>query len=599
MARGGPATEVLVEIVGAGRGAVARPAFGPGEEIRMSSATLGDARVGDLARVLVRGRSARVLEVFGSARAPGPVMAAFLAANARGYGAARAAEREVADLVEGDPLSDPGRRDMTAQDVVTIDPEGAKDHDDAIAAAIDGDCVRLWVHIADVSHYVLPGSGIDRDAGRRGCSVYVPGLVDPMLSPRLSGDLCSLRPGVPRRVMTAEMVIGADGVVRETHLYRAVIRSERRLTYPQVDAHFGGAALGAAGLEATIAAARMAAERLRARRTARGALEIGSSEPVWSLGPRRVEGVSLETQTAAHRLVEDCMVAANEAVAAYLIARRAPAVFRFHADPDQHQVERLYAQLAALDVATPALAEGHLGPAERREAVRAAATAVARHLQAVGVRGEPHGDALWVLVLRSLKQAFYSADHVTHSGLASPAYLHFTSPIRRYPDLLVHRALAGALGIGPLGPAHAELEAAAAESSESERAAADLERRADRICAALLLEETLRGGDWDQVFDGEVTGLIAHGAFLRFGTAFEGMLPVRPRAGGDLALDQFEVGLVDSEGRHVIRLGDRVPVRVAEIEPLRGRVRLERADAPVPVHQARRRAQRRLARGPR
>lgn len=293
------------------------------------------------------------------------------------------------------------------------------------------------------------------------------------------------------------------------------------------------------------------------------------------------------------------MIAANEAVAQYLIARKTPTVFRYHADPDQHQVERVYAQLAALGVATPPLPEGHLGPGERREAVRLAGEAVGTHLRAARARGEGEGSALWVLVLRAVKQAFYSADSCTHSGLASAAYLHFTSPIRRYPDLLVHRALVGALGIDVEGPTHAELEVAAAESSETERAATDLERKADRICGALLLEQELNAGDWANPFDAEVTGLIGTGAFLRFGVAYEGFLPIRPASGGQLTLDDAEIGLVTPEGVHEVRLGDRLPVRVAEVDALRGRVRLERADQRLAARDARARSHRRMARRPR
>jgi ribonuclease R len=293
------------------------------------------------------------------------------------------------------------------------------------------------------------------------------------------------------------------------------------------------------------------------------------------------------------------MIAANESVAEYLIRRKAPTVFRYHADPDQHQIDRLYAQLAALDVATPPLPERELGPAERRTAVQAAGMAVGRHLAARAAGGHVDGTALWVLVLRALKQAFYTPDSMTHSGLASPAYLHFTSPIRRYPDVLVHRALVGALGIGPTGPDHTELEVAARDSSDAERAAVDLERRADRICSALLLEQHLRGDDWAEVFAGEVTGLISQGVFVRFGTAFEGFLPARAFAGGDLALDESEIGLVDGSGQRVVRLGDFCEVRVAAIEPLRGRVRLERAATKVAEGAARRRAHQRMARGPR
>ena len=204
-----------------------------------------------------------------------------------------------------------------------------------------------------------------------------------------------------------------------------------------------------------------------------------------------------------------------------------------------------------------------------------------------------------MLVLRAVKQAFYSADASTHSGLASPAYLHFTSPIRRYPDLLVHRALVGALGIDTDVPTRADLEIAAAESSDAERAAVDLERKADRICAALLLEQELNAGDWTRSFDAEVTGLIATGVFLRFGIAYEGLLPMRGQGGVELTLDDAEVGLVDPSGRPAIRLGDRLAVRVAEIDALRGRVRLERADQRLAARDARIRSHRRTARRPR
>ncbi|HWH14000.1 MAG TPA: RNB domain-containing ribonuclease [Miltoncostaeaceae bacterium] len=581
MPRGGPAAEVVAEMVAAGRAAAARPAFAPGADIPMSARTRGEAAVGDLVRMLVQGRQARILEVYGPARAPGAVMAALLADEGRGHGFRREVEAEVAAIADDDPLADPGRRDLRDQDVVTIDPQGAKDHDDAIAARHEGDDVRLWVHIADVSHYVPAGGAIDREAARRGTSVYVPGTVEPMLPARLSADLCSLRPGVDRRAVTAEMRVDPAGELHDVRFHRSVIRSEGRLTYPEVDAHLGGAPLpGGAGLAATVAAAREASRRLRERRRRRGALEVDGGEPVWSLAPDRVEGVHREHQTPSHALVEDCMIAANEAVARFLIARRAPTLFRFHEDPAQVRVERLHAQLEALDVAAPPLREGPLAPSERREAARAAGEAVTRHLAAARARGEPaRGAALWGLVLRALAQAHYTADAVGHSGLASAAYTHFTSPIRRYPDLLVHRALLDALGLGPPGPDAAELSVAGPSSSESEREAAAIERRADRICAALLLEQELRG-DPDAAVVAEVTGLVPGGAFVAWGEVFEGFLPARRMTDAELVLDPLEVALADGTGRRVLRLGDPVAVRVTDVEPLRGRVTVEPADGP-------------------
>lgn len=598
-ARGGPATEIVAEIVGAGRGAAARPAFERGVEIPMSPRTRGDAVVGDLVRLVVRGRQARVIDVFGSSRAPGPVMAGLLASEGMGHGFPRRVEEEVALIREGDPLADPGRHDLTAQDVVTIDPQGAKDHDDAIAARIDGDDVRLWVHIADVAHYIEAGGQIDREAARRGTSVYVPGTVEPMLPARLSNDLCSLRPEVVRRTLTVEMRVDPAGEVHDTRFYRAAIRSERRLTYPEVDRHLEGAPLGPAGMEATVAAAREASRRLRARRRRRGALEVASGEPVFDLGPDRVRGVHLEEQTESHMIVEDCMIAANEAVARYLIARHRPTLFRYHADPDGARLERLYGQLEELGVATPPLPEGALGATERREAAVRALAAVERHLAAARTRGEaPRGGALRTLVLRSLSQAYYAPGQVGHSGLASAAYLHFTSPIRRYPDLLVHRALVDALGIGPPGPAKDELEIAGVTSSEAEREAAGMERRADAICAALLLGEALVRDGWETVFTGEVTGLVPGGAFVGFGEVFEGFLPARRISDEELLLDPLEVALAGARTGRGVRLGETVEVRVADMEPLRGRVSLEPVDAGAP-RGVRSRQARRRARAPR
>ena len=197
--------------------------------------------------------------------------------------------------------------------------------------------------------------------------------------------------------------------------------------------------------------------------------------------------IRLEGQTAAHSLVEECMIAANEAVARYMIARAAPTVFRHHEEPAQSRIELLYAQLEELGVPTPPLPGGELGPAGCRRAAADAAREVARYIQARRLDGR----ALWPLVLRALRQAYYSPAEPGHSGLASPAYLHFTSPIRRYPDLLVHRGLLDALGIGDPGPGPAELDEAADHCSATEREAAAVEHRADAICAAFLLRDRL------------------------------------------------------------------------------------------------------------
>jgi ribonuclease R len=506
-------------------------------------------------------------------------MAALLASAGLGRPFPKAVLAEADAAAEQAAVEDPGRHDLTDQRVITIDPEGAKDHDDAIAVAVEGDCIRLWVHIADVARYVPFGGPIDREAARRGCSVYVPGTVDPMLPERLSNDICSLRPGADRKVVTVEMLVDAAGEVGETRFARTTVHSRRRLTYPEVDRLFAGGSLGDAALEADLDLLRTLAERLRRRRMARGALGIETVEPTFRFDGERLLGVRMEGQSEAHSLVEECMIAANEAVAGHMIARGRPTIFRRHEDPQAGSIELLYERLAALGVAAPELPEGPLTPAQCAQASVRASQAVAAHTARHG-----GARALSVLVLRALRQAHYSAEFVGHSGLASSAYLHFTSPIRRYPDLAAHRALLDALGLGPPAADATDLAIEAERSSLAERDATALERRADRVCLAFLLIEVLRG-DPDRVFEGEVTGIGESGAFVAYGAelAFDGYLPARMIEGDWWRPDPLDVMLVGDDTGRRIAIGDPISVRVVDVELLRGRVDLAPADAPLPT----------------
>jgi len=575
MARGRTGTQFVAEMVPAGRRMAARPAFEAGPEIPLIKAKRGDARMGDLVTARMKGGGCEVVAIHGPSTQAGAAIRALIAHEGlgRGFGPKARDEAQGAARTRDEPDAD--RRDLRDQRVITIDPEGAKDHDDAIAVAAEGEGIRLWVHIADVSRYVTAGGAIDREAERRGCSVYLPGTVDPMLPEILSNDVCSLRPGEDRKAITAHMLVMPDGSVTAEGFHRSLIRSDRRLTYPEVDAFLEGRAdLGDAVMEGDVRLAMELARRLRARRMRRGALDIVTSEPRFRFDGDRVESVEMETQTDSHSLIEECMIAANEAVARFLIAKRVPAIYRVHADPDQVAIEDLWARLEILGIPVPPLAEGVLTAEQRRDAAGVAAHAIRLQVDRTGEGGA----SLPYMVLRALQKAVYRPDETSHSGLASPAYLHFTSPIRRYPDLVVHRALAHALGLGEPAPDAAMLPEVARDASDRERDATDLERRADRMCLAYLLAQSTHGDDWDRPRDGEVTGVGQSGLFITFDGVFDGFLPFRKIPDDHYVPDEFSAEAVGEETGRRFRLGDAVRVRVHDIEPLRGRVTLEIAE---------------------
>ncbi|MBS1879196.1 MAG: RNB domain-containing ribonuclease [Actinobacteria bacterium] len=469
------------------------------------------------------------------------------------------------------------RRDLTELATFTVDPASARDFDDAVSAQREGEGFRLWVHIADVAAHVRPGSPLDLEARRRANSTYVPGAVEPMLPDALSSDACSLAPGAERLAVTTEIELGADARPLSTRFYRSLIRSDARLDYDQLDAIFAARAPAPAAVDEPLAAAReLAAELGEWRRGSE--LEVESAEPEFSFdaegdvtAARRVE------QTESHRLIERLMILTNEEVAQFLVARRVPAIYRVHPQPDPPRIERLLEQLAALGIPTPPLGQG-LSP---RSAGAVAAEASRLVLREARRRG--HGrEAYMSLVLRSLKQASYSERNSGHAGLGSEAYAHFTSPIRRYPDLVAHRALLAALGEGEEAPSLRTAREAAAHSSARERESAKIERTADDVCAAHLLERELGQRGLDAVFAGEVSGVIRAGAFVAFGgelgDVYEGMLPARALPGDRYELDRAEVALVGrGDGARAIRLGDPLRLRVAGVDSGRGRADLELA----------------------
>ena len=269
-------------------------------------------------------------------------------------------------------------------------------------------------------------------------------------------------------------------------------------------------------------------------------------------------------------LVEELMIGANEHVAAFLAGRRRPALFRVHERPDPHSIALLVSQLADLEVPTPPVPE-RLTPEQAAELAGSVSRQVSDYVAASG-RGR---EAFPQLVLRALKQARYAPYNLGHAGLASPAYCHFTSPIRRYPDLVVHRALLLELGLDDEAPPD-ELETLAEHASAREREAAQLEYLADDICLAWLLEDRLRVRGWEEPWDGEITGAISSGLFVRFGEVFEGLLPARRLGRERFEIDRLGVSMAGRTSGRRYRLGDRVTVRVQSVDRPRGRVLLDR-----------------------
>jgi ribonuclease R len=473
-----------------------------------------------------------------------------------------------------DSAAPPDRRDLRSLPTFTVDPATARDFDDAISATEEeGDGRRrVWVHIADVSAYVRPGSLLDRDAYRRGTSVYVPGAVEPMLPKALSNNACSLVPGQDRMAVTVELSFDGDRVTQSA-FYRSVIRSDERLDYGRVDQIFAGRERAAEGWGEGLACARAVASALAQRRAAQGALTLDSAEPEFEFD-RQGNVVSIERieQTESHRVIEHLMIAANEQVAKLLESRRVPTLFRVHERPDGAAAERLVEQLASLGVPTPPVPKGHLTPQQASEVIGEASQLIERWVGSTG-RGRR---ALTSLVLRSLKQAYYDGRNRGHAGLQLSSYCHFTSPIRRYPDLVCHRALLSAVGGDEPAPDRAWVAEAGPWSSAREREAMSIERDADDIARCFLLERRLRGTDPDEVLEGEVVGLAGAGAFVAFGPdgGFEGMLPVRLLRGDWWELNEEATMLVGTRGGATIRLGDSVEVRVGRIDAARGRVDL-------------------------
>ena len=568
-----------------GRFLVAEPFFERGQRLTLSRD--GRAGAGDL--VLVRpagdGRDGRgagraqVARRIGRPDVARDVIEALMLDRGlrRSFDPAVEHEAREAAAVPIDAAALDVRRDLRSLATFTIDPPDARDFDDALSAeGVGEDACRIWVHIADVSAYVRPGTLVDGEAYRRGTSVYVPGAVEPMLPEALSNRACSLVPARDRLAVTVELLVRGDSV-SSAAFYRSVIRSDERLDYDRVDRIFAGSERADGSWAKPLACARASAAALGARRAARGALVLGAAEPEFEFDRAgNIVASRPVAQTESHRLIEHLMIAANEEVARVLDERGAPALFRVHERPDAPAVERLVDQLASLGVPTPALPRGGITPQQAADLAGEASQLVEQYVASRGGRGRR---ALTRLFLRALKQAYYDPRNLGHAGLQSPRYCHFTSPIRRYPDLVCHRSLLAAVGGNEVPPGRAGLAATGSWTSEREREAMFIERDADDVAGCFLLERSLRELGREAVFEGEVVGLVGAGVFVQFGSGeagptFEGMLPVRHLRGDWWELNEHQTALVGTSSERAIRLGDPVRVQVGSIDAPRGRVDL-------------------------
>ena len=535
---------------------VGEPYFVPGTPITVDRRGLGEARPGDLVEVTEGRGRARVRRVIGSAKRIEDVLEALMV------------DEGLREGFEPHDLPEPsleGRTDFRELTTFTIDPDTAKDFDDAISVRREGDGVRVWVHIADVSYFVPAGSPLDRGAEKRGNSVYVPGLVAPMLPHELADEACSLRPNEDR--LTVSVEFAPDGT---PSFHRSVIRSRERFTYGQAQRILEGQEQHE--LADDIRLADSVSADLRRRRFARGALRVESPEANFEFDGRGgVERAWLEAEPRAHALIEELMILANEAVAAFTVARKSKSLYRVHEPPEPQSVELLLSKLADLDLPTPPAPDKEsMSPSEAAHVAAEASERVAEYVSQSG-RGR---EAYPALVLRALKQARYDPRNLGHSGLASVAYTHFTSTIRRYPDLVVHRALLRELGAAD-DPLPEELEDLAEWTSGRERELSGIEYQADEICLAWLLERRLFEEGWDSEFDGEIVGAIGSGIFVRFGSVFEGYVPARRLPGDYFELNPLATALVGRRSGFAYRLGDGIRVRVDRIEKPSGRVSLE------------------------
>jgi len=465
-----------------------------------------------------------------------------------------------------DPAEAAQRTDLRALALVTIDGDDAKDFDDAVyAERLTGGAFRLMVAIADVSHYVRPGSALDREALERGTSVYFPTRVLPMLPTALSNHLCSLEPQVDRLCMVADMRVSKRGALEESRFYPAVMRSAARLTYTQAHAAlFQGESSARERLGALLDAMMPLVDvyrALTAARRRRGALDFDAPEAEFVIeNGERISAIEFRSRNDAHRLIEECMVLANVAVAREMRERHQPALLRVHAAPDAKKLEQLASTLRVLGIEL-----------QLPDEVQPRDLAAIAH-QVRDPQSRPFVESL---VVRSMAQALYSDEHIGHFGLALKDYAHFTSPIRRYPDLMIHRALRARLGLLDASelPAGAALGARGIELSRLERRADEADRYVGTFLKCVYLRDRV-----GQTFDGLITTVMEFGCFVQLlGLGVDGLLPLSALRDDDYQMARDGAQWIGAHNKRRLAPGVRLRVVVAGVKPVEGQIDLELA----------------------
>jgi ribonuclease R len=510
---------------------------------------------------------AKVIERLGSMNTPKTV--SLIAIHA--HGIPTEFPKEVIDQAEAaQPASLSGRTDLRNIPLVTIDPEDARDHDDAVWAGPDDDPKNdggyvALVAIADVAHYVTPGSALDREAYKRGNSAYFPDRVVPMLPEALSADLCSLKEGVDRACLAVRMVFDKTGKKRRQEFLRGIMRSAARLTYAQAQRAFDGKpdAEMTAIARATLKDVWACYQVLTQERARRDPLDLDLPERRIILGKDgKVASIAYRERLESMKLIEEYMVLANVAAAEVLEQKRSPLIYRVHEPPSK---EKLFGFSDFLRTIGIAFAKGQvIKPAVFNRILTQA-------------KGGAHEPVMNDVVLRTQSQAIYAPDNVGHFGLNLAKYAHFTSPIRRYADLIVHRALVTAHNFGNDGLTDREsgrLGEVAEHISMTERRAMAAERDStDRYVAAFMQDRV------GATFDARITGVTRFGLFVRLAeSGAEGLLPIRALGGEFFKHDVKAHALVGDRSHTAYKLGDIVSVRLAEAAPLTGGLRFDLAE---------------------